>query len=185
MPPSVLREELLALVADRMSLSPELLSSLLGRGGRLAVPDAREGGRVPTRLPAQELSEREFLAYCIAFPDLGRPALAELDLARDFVAESTRRAAGWLRDHDAREAVDDGELTNALTPLRVRAQSPEITRGKFEVQRLQLALGRVRRDIDAAPAGSKTALAQRREELLRAYDEAVDRALGLDRLPAE
>jgi len=52
-------------------------------------------------------------------------------------------------------------------------------------QRLQLALGRVKRDIDAAPAGAKTALAKRREELHRAYDQAMDRALELDRLPAE
>jgi DNA primase len=184
-PPSVLREELLALVADRMSLSPELLTSLLGQGRRLAGPDRRDAARVPSRLPAQELSEREFLAYCIAFPELGGPALGELDLERDFVAESTRRAAAWLREHAAGEAVDDPELVAALTPLRVRAQSPDVIRGKFEVQRLQLALGRVKRDIDAAPPGSKTALAQRREELHRAYDLAVDHALGLDRLPAE
>ena len=41
------------------------------------------------------------------------------------------------------------------------------------------------RDIDVAPAGAKTALAKRREELHRAYDQAMDRALELDRLPAE
>ena len=185
LPPSVLREELLAQVADRLSLAPELLASLLGRGGRLATPDGREATRVPTRLPAQELSEREFLAYCIAFPELGGPALAELELERDFVAEPTRRAAAWLRDHAASEGPDDPELGTLLTALRVRASAPEITRARFDVQRLQLALGRVKRDIDAAPAGAKTALAKRREELHRAYDEAMDRALELDRLPAE
>jgi DNA primase len=185
MPPSVLREELLALVADRMSLAPELLTSLLGRGGRLAVSERRDAGRAPSRLPAQELSEREFLAYCIAFPELGGPALAELDLERDFVSESTRRAAAWLRDQADGETVDDPELGGLLTALRVQAGAARITRGKFEVQRLQLALGRLKRDIDTAPAGAKTALAKRREELHRAYDEAMDRALELDRLPAE
>ena len=92
LPPSVLREELLSLLADRLSLSPELVGSLLAQGRRLAEPSQDEGGaaRAPRRLPAQELAEREFLAYCIAFPELGAPALAELDLDRDFMAASTR-----------------------------------------------------------------------------------------------
>jgi DNA primase len=185
-PPSVLREELLVLAADRMSLSTELLTSLLGRGGRLAAPQMRDGaGRAPTRLPAQELSEREFLAYCIAYPELGRPALADLDVERDFTATSTRAAAAFLRDHAPSEPVEDPELAGVLNSLRVRASAPEITRGRFDVQRLQLALGRIKRDIDAAPAGAKTALAKRREELHRAYDDAMDRALEQDRLPAE
>jgi DNA primase len=185
-PPSVLREELLVLAADRMSLSTDLLTSLLGRGGRLAAPQVRDGaGRAPTRLPAQELSEREFLAYCIAYPELGGPALADLDVERDFTAASTRAAAAFLRDHAPSEPVEDPELAGVLNSLRVRASAPEITRGRFDVQRLQLALGRIKRDIDAAPAGAKTALAKRREELHRAYDDAMDRALEQDRLPAE
>jgi DNA primase len=185
-PPSVLREELLVLAADRMSLSTELLTSLLGRGGRLAAPQVRDGaGRAPTRLPAQELSEREFLAYCIAYPELGGPALADLDVERDFTAASTRAAAAFLRDHAPSEPVEDPELAGVLNSLRVRASAPEITRGRFDVQRLQLALGRIKRDIYAAPAGAKTALAKRREELHRAYDDAMDRALEQDRLPAE
>jgi DNA primase len=192
LPPSVLREELLSLIADRLSLSAQLVASLLAQGGRTtgtppAPQDpAREPARSPTRLPAQELSEREFLAYCIAFPDLGRPALAELDLERDFTAPSTRHAAAHLREH--LDAPTDGagpELAMLLTALRVRASAPEITRTRFDVQRLQLALGRIRRDIDAAPAGAKTGLAQRREELHRSYDAAMDRVLEQDRLPAE
>ncbi len=185
-PPSVLREELLALVADRLSLSPELLASLLGRGERLAQPaPSGPAARAPRRLPAQELAEREFLAYCIAFPDLGGPALADLDLERDVTAESTRRLAAHLRDHGASGEVEDPELAGMLTALKVSARSPEILRGRFEVQRLQLALGRARRDIDAAPAGAKAALAMRREELQKEYDSALDRALEQDRLPAE
>jgi DNA primase len=187
LPPSVLREELLSLLADRLSLSPELVGSLLAQGRRRAEPAPESGGaaRAPRRLPAQELAEREFLAYCIAFPDLGAPALADLDLDRDFTASSTRRVAAHLRDHGATGDVDDPELAGLLTALKVSARAPEILRGRFEVQRLQLALGRVRRDIDAAPAGAKAALAMRREELQREYDAAMDRALEQDRLPAE
>ena len=187
LPPSVLREELLALVADRLSVSSDLLVSLLAQGPRSASERQRaeSAGRAPSRLPAQELSEREFLAYCIAFPELGRPALAELDLECDFVVDRTRGAAAWLRDHAPSDHVEEPELADLLNSLKVRASAPEITRGRFEVQRLQLALGRVKRDIDAAPAGAKTALAKRREELHREYDGAMDRALEQDRLPAE
>ncbi len=183
--PSVLREELLALVADRLSLSPELVSSLLGQGGRLAAPSSPGAGRAPRRLPAQELAEREFLAYCIAFPDLGGPALAELDLERDIMGESTRQIAAHLRDRGAEADLEDPELAGLLTALKVSARAPEIRRGRFEVQRLQLALGRARRDIDAAPSGAKSALAMRREELQKQYDAALDRSLEQDRLPAE
>jgi DNA primase len=187
LPPSVLREELLSLLADRLSLSPELVGSLLAQGRRLAEPAPESGGaaRAPRRLPAQELAEREFLAYCIAFPELGSPALAELELDRDFTAESTRRVAAHLRDHGVTGEVEDPELAGLLTALKVSARAPEILRGRFEVQRLQLALGRVRRDIAAAPPGEKTALAKRREELQQAYNDALDRSLEQDRLPAE
>jgi DNA primase len=187
LPPSVLREELLSLLADRLSLSPELVGSLLAQGRRLTEPAPESGGgaRAPRRLPAQELAEREFLAYCIAFPELGAPVLAELDLDRDFTAASTRRVAAHLRDHGVTGEVEDPELAGLLTALKVSARAPEILRGRFEVQRLQLALGRVRRDIAAAPAGEKTALAKRREELQHAYNDALDRSLEQDRLPAE
>ncbi|MEA2179367.1 MAG: primase [Solirubrobacteraceae bacterium] len=189
-PPSVLREELLALVADRLSVSSELLVSLLSRGGRLATPtggSSSEPSRAANRLSPEEQVEREFLAYCVAFPDLGGPVLAELDIERELNVPAMQSAAAWLRDHlTALDGeIDDPDVASLLTALKVRAQAPEITRGGFEVQRLQLALRRVRRDISAAPAGAKTALAKRREELQKAFDDAQLMLLEQDRSGAE
>jgi hypothetical protein len=187
----VLREELLALVADRLSVSSELLVSLLSQGGRLASgggsSSSSDASRTATRLSPEEQVEREFLAYCVAFPDLGGPVLAELDIERELNVPSMQSAAAWLRDHLSAldGTIDDPDLASLLTALKVRAQAPEITRGGFEVQRLQLALRRVRRDISAAPAGAKTALAKRREELQKAFDDAQLTLLEQDRGGAE
>jgi DNA primase len=192
LPPSVLREELLALVADRLSLSSELLASLLARDGARPARAQAGGDRpAPAReavaLTGQERGEREFLAYCIAFPDLGEQALGALDLDGDLTVDATRRAAAHLREHlaDPGAGVEDPELGALLTALKVRARSPEIRRSGFEVQRLALMRGRLERDIAAARrAGQSLAeLARRREELRHAYDEAVDRSLEQDRQP--
>jgi DNA primase len=191
--PSVLREELPALVADRLSLSPELLGSLLARGG--AAGGARAGDRPERSSPAretvvltgQERGERELLAYCLAYPDLGEPALAGLDLQRDLTVDLTRRSALHLLEHlaDPGAGVEDAELAALLTALKVRARSPELRRSGLEVQRLALMRGRLERDIAAARrAGEGIAgLARRREELRHAYDEAIDRSLEQDRQP--
>jgi DNA primase len=196
LPPSVLREELLALVADRLELSVELLVSLLARGDALARPAAgrpagRPEGSAPARetvvLTGQERAERELLAYCIAYPDAGAQVLAGLDLERDLTVELTRRAALHLREHlaDPGAGVEDAELAALLTGLKVRARSPELRRGGLEVQRLALLRGSLERDIAAARrAGEGIAgLARRREELRQAYDDAVDRSLEQDRQP--
>jgi DNA primase len=201
LPPSVLREELLALVADRLSLSAELLASLLARGGAGAGggADARAGARpadraersapvretvVPT---GQERAERELLAYCIAYPDLGEQVLAGLDVERDLTVQLTRRAAEHLREHlaDPGADVQDAELGGLLTALKVRARSPELRRGGVEVQRLAIMRGRLEREIAAARRAGEgiAALARRREELRHAYDDAVDRSLEQDRQP--
>jgi hypothetical protein len=120
--------------------------------------------------------ERDFLASCIAFPDAGGPLLAALDLEHDLLTPSARRAAAHLRD--APDAEPPPELEGVLTALRVRAASPDISRTGLEIARLQIALGRVRRDIQAAPSGSKTALAKRREALQAELNEAMDTAAG-------
>ena len=58
LPPSVLREELLSLLADRLSLSPELVASLLAQGRRLAEPAPDVGWRRPRAAPAARAGAR-------------------------------------------------------------------------------------------------------------------------------
>ena len=192
LPRSVLREELLALVAERMSLEESLVASLLsgrapGRSQerpRAAAPAERNGGvRTPGPSPA-ERQEREFLAYCVARPELGGPALAGLELDADLTSELNRRAAAHLRAHLDAPAEGLGELDDEVAAVvravRVRAGQVETGPGGFAAERLQLALARVDRELAAARragAGDLATIAARRETLRREFNDAVDRAL--------
>src|SRR5947209_10714234 len=80
---SVLRTELLALVSDRLDVPVDLVERLLG--SRPASVPARPAGEAPagaTELAAhasrRDRTERAFLGLCLALPDSGRRALAEL-----------------------------------------------------------------------------------------------------------
>lgn len=183
--PSALREELLRIVADRMDLSQELLSSLLAgaavaRGGE----SAPAAGQSAQSIGRRERTERTFLAFCIARPELGGPALADLDLQHDFTVAATRRAATHLRAHltAPNQGIpdDDDELAALMRELTVRAarmsSAPPIA---FEIERLQLALARLDRDITAARrSGDEVAeLATRRAATQSQIDQALDRAM--------
>jgi len=192
LPPSVLREELLRLVADRMDLREELVAGLLGLGGSPAPRGPRPAApeRVPQRsvLSRREDQERTFLAFCLAEPELGRAALAELDVEADLTAPDVRRAAVVLRDHpdDPAGAVgeDDPALLALVRELRVRAGRLPRGAAAFEVERLQLRLARLEREVAAArrAGGDVHELAAARERtrarLDVAYTEAVERAPG-------
>ena len=103
LPPSAMREELLALVADRLDLAPALVASWLARGASTPPRAARTTAEVRVRtgpgrpaLDAVGRAERAFLAGCLALPAAGRERLAELDLDADFTSDLTRRAARRL-----------------------------------------------------------------------------------------
>lgn len=157
--PSVMRDELLRIVGDRLDLSQELLSSLLAQPGR--APAVREGQPVPAEsrrlasapLDRRERTERTFLALCIALPTLGAPALAELDLDANITAPATRAAAAHLREHlDAPTdgLADDHPIAGLVRELTVRAGGVTATPAVFRMERLQLELHRIERQITAA-----------------------------------
>jgi DNA primase len=171
MPPSAMRDEELRIVAGRVDLSTDLLNSLLSQ----APPAERgpQGGATEQRAVAaplgrREKQERTFLELCIALPDLGGPALAELDLEADLATAALRRAAAHLREHLAAptEALDDDEeLTSLVRALAVRAAGMErASPAQFRVERLQLELHRIEREIAAARSRDEpmTELARRR-----------------------
>lgn len=187
--PSVMREELLRIVADRMDLSTDLLNSLLAQRAAPA-PSERDGQPqgIEQRAPAaplgrREKQERTFLELCIALPDLGRLALAELDLDADLATPALRRAAVHLREHLAAptEGLDgDGELTALVRALAVRAAGMErASPAQFHVERLQLQLHRIEREIAAARAQDQpiTELARRRGETQAQIDRAMERVM--------
>ena len=190
LPPSVMREELLRNVADRMDLSTELLQSLLGQRAP-APPAERRAERPPAvepRGPAaplgrREKQERTFLALCIALPDLGGPALAALDLEADLATAALRHAAAHLREHlrsPTDGLGDDEELTALVRALSVRAAAMErASPAQFRVERLQLGLHRIEREIQAARAGGDPVqdLAERRGRMQAEIDRAMEQVM--------
>jgi DNA primase len=181
--PSVMREELVRIVANRMDLSQDMLASLLtqGDGARAAQGAAqRPDERPPTRpLDRRERTERTFLALCIALPGLGASALAELDLEADLATPALRRAAAHLRAHltaPTEGLEDDEELAALVRQLAVRAAGIErASPAQFGVERLQLALQRTEREIARARSQGEpvTELAGRRSQTQALIDRAM------------
>ncbi|MEY2517509.1 MAG: primase [bacterium] len=200
--PSAEREELRRIAADRLDLSPELLERVLPRGGgapngspagggagaaagaQASAGERRDGAHPSAVLGRREPTERSFLALCIALPALGAPALAELDLEADLTSNLTRRAAAHLREQLATPTAgldDDDPLLGFMRELAVgdaRAAPP--TTATFEIERLQLALARLDREIAgarAAAAGDISELARRRSQTQVELSKAVERAM--------
>jgi DNA primase len=220
--PSAMRLELTRLVSGRLALPESLAEELLAAGGRGGEAGGGTAAAGPTGgrrqqgpqgdsagsvgrasngaggrpggegLARRDETERAFLALCIASPQEGARALAELDLDAAFSSELVRRAARHLRDgnlaapmadppmsEDA-EGGEDTELTGLLAELVVKAGYDRAAPAMLEVQRLQLELARLDRDIQRArgSAGSDvTALATRRGEVKREFDAAYAKAL--------
>jgi DNA primase len=201
-PPSALREELIALVADRTDLSPALVGSWLaqgagsrarhGGGGRGA---SRQGGddraapgpsmSPPRAVDAFVEAEQEFLVACVAAPKAGAEALAALDLDAMFTDDVTRRAARHLRDHMQAplEGLDpeDADLSRLIAKLSVRAAQALGSADSIEGASINMELMRVRRDKAAARAsgqGGVAQLAAREDELRRRLDRIIERAMA-------
>jgi DNA primase len=200
-PPSALREELIALVADRTDLSPALVGSWLaqgagrargGGGARRPGGSARDdqaapgpAARPPRAVDAFVEAEQEFLVACVAAPKAGADALASLDLEAMFTDDVTRRAARHLRDHmhaplDGLDA-EDAELSTLIAKLSVRAAQALGSTDSIEGASINMELMRVRRDKAAARAsgqGGVAQLAAREDELRRRLDRVIERAMA-------
>jgi hypothetical protein len=139
---------------------------------------------VPSPLDRREENQRAFLALCLALPERGREALAEVDLERHFTSDLVRRAAAHLREHFGAPGEglpdDDPELAALIAELAVRAGGEPAEPVLLEVQSLQLELASIERQVHAAVAegrGDVVELAQRRQQLKRSFDRAQGRAL--------
>jgi DNA primase len=194
--PSAMRMELMRIVSGRLELSESVAEQMLSRGGPrergqgAGLASNGAGGRV-AGLPRREEAERAFLALCIASPQEGAQALASVDVDEHFDSELLRRAARRLRDGSLAEPLadpagdggrldEDPELQRLLAELVVEAGRGESHPAMLEVQRLQLELARVDRQIQRARGqggGDVVQLAERRAELKREFDTAYGRAL--------
>jgi len=178
--PSVTRDELVRLVADRLSLSESLIESLVR--GALVEPGGR--GAVLRAADRRAQTERLFLGLCLALPEVGERRLAEIEPEEHFTSPLLRRAALHLREHlrSPRWGVpaEDSELEALMAELSVRASAEAVTPERLEVEATQLELARVDRAISAAQAageGDIAALATRRAKVKVDLDRAMDRAM--------
>jgi DNA primase len=183
---SVVRDELLGLVADRLNVAPSVLADRLVRNrddrGRSA-PEGNGRGRPAAALDPAGRAERSFLAQCLAAPEVGRQALAALDVDVAFTTDLMRRAALHLRHRLAGRTelpADDDQLTALVAELVVRAGEMRPSEAALEGERLSLELLGIERQIIAArtaAAGDVTPLVTRRQELKRQRDAAIARAM--------
>jgi DNA primase len=157
LPPSVLREELVQLVAGRLGLTENLVASALAGERRPRFEDprpARESNGARAVLDRREQSERAFLAYCLALPDEGEQRLAAADLDELFSSPETRRAAEYLRGRLRSPAGElpagDEPLARLVAELVIRAGQLEATPAKLELEALQLDLHNLDRQIATA-----------------------------------
>jgi DNA primase len=150
----------------------------------------RPAGGAGTRaggMSGREETERAFLALCIASPEQGEAALAGLDVDEHFSSELLRRAARHLRAVGLSEPMSGGEgadgddeLRRLLAELVVEAGRERARPAMLEVQRLQLELAGIDRQIQRARArqsGEVNELAGRRAEVKRDFDRANERVL--------
>jgi DNA primase len=137
-------------------------------------------------MSGREETERAFLALCIASPEQGEAALAGLDVDEHFSSELLRRAARHLRavrlsEPMSGEGADgDDDLRRLLAELVVEAGRERARPAMLEVQRLQLELAGIDRQIQRARArqsGEVNELAGRRAVDKRDFDRANERVL--------
>ena len=206
--PSAMRLELTRIVSERLDLPPSLAERALAeaeprtaapRGGGARAPAAANGGGDSPPQAREAIAdgsdgdsltsrgastERAFLALCIASPGAGEQALAQLDLDASFTSELMRRAAQHLRSHlsEPRAGLPEGDagLASLVAQLVVEAGRESAREDMLEVQRLQLELARMDREIQRTRArqqGEVSELARQRSEVKREFERAYARVL--------
>jgi DNA primase len=202
LPPSAMRMELTRIVSGRLALPESVAEQLLSAGGApratagrkaaaASIERAGNGSGARAGLSGREDTERAFLALCIASPQEGVAALEGLDVDAHFSSELLRRAARHLRERrlsepmaslaeETDEVDGDLELRRLLAELIVEAGRERADPAMLDVQRLQLELARVDRQIQQArgrEGGDVNELAKRRAQVKQEFDRANERVL--------
>ncbi len=192
---SALRDELLALAADGVGVTPAKLGDWLAAVPRPAQTRGDEPSGAPAAKPAAPTRtildpagriERAFLVQCLASPQDGRAALTKLDVDRDLTVPVFRRAAALLAEHAGDPGLtamagDDEDLARALAELQVRAASARPLRSVLDAELLRLQMAAVDRELaatSAGDAGARVALVNRREELRHEVEQRVAETLS-------
>ncbi|MFI4993824.1 MAG: DNA primase [Solirubrobacterales bacterium] len=186
---STVRDELTRLVSSRFARPNDLVEKRLAEPAKRSPSTPAAGqtkAKVRVDLSRLDKTEREFLALCIAAPEDGLTSLRGLDVEEHFSSSLMRRAARYLMDNGLPVSMsapgldDDLDLRALLAELIVQAGSEEPRSEMLDVQRLQLELARVDRQIRRArgeESGEVSELAKRRGEVKREFDKANERVL--------
>jgi DNA primase len=167
LPPSALREELLALAADRLDLQTAMVSSWLA-GGESAdggsAPRLSRAGGPPARRPdvkappipqdPSALAERALLMYCINVGSEGLATLQRLD--EEAFSDPMNRAVArhlvehWERPVEALTEDADDRLRSLVTRLVMKAGEEDLTPAVLQQQLARVELAHINRQIAAA-----------------------------------
>ena len=174
---SVVRDELVRRVADRLEVPPSYLESTAGpaRGGgatasnrstggsepdgrRVAEPNGAGGGPTTASVPRRpaaptpaERGERAFLAMCVGQPELGRELLEQV--GDGHLSERMRHVRDHLLEHlddPLAELPDDPDRTALVTEVAMLAEAEPSSEAALRLSFLQLDLRRVERDLRRA-----------------------------------
>jgi DNA primase len=178
LPASILRDELVRLVAGRLQMSSELVDATLARSSARtlrASPEPPRSNGAHAALARREQTERAFLALCLALPEEGEARLAGADLDELFSAPSTRRAAEYLRGRLRSPAGElpagDEPLARLVAELVIRAGQLEATPAKLELEALQLDLHSLDRRIAIARTEGEGGIRELAAERQHVLDE--------------
>jgi DNA primase len=196
LPGSVVRDDLMRRVAARLELNEGQLRSRLasvsapasrgaggpagGNGRGVADPAQARPSAPPPR------AEREFLALCIALPELGARTLAGIDVDELLTAESMRWAARHVAPRTSTPMVDlpdDEERAHVIRRLvELADRLPDPSGHRLEHARLVLDRDRLDRAIIRArgEGAGTTELAREREGVREAIRAVVARIEAAD-----
>jgi len=157
--PSVERDELVRLVADRLELSDDLTARLSMGGSAASGNGARAPERV--RLSPRERDERLFLGLCLAFPERGLDLLLSLDVAH-FPEPARWQAATVVRRRLSGEPApeEDRSWSSVIAELTALASQEATSETVLEELYWKLRLRQVEDELKALQQNADLTLSQ-------------------------
>jgi DNA primase len=150
--PTIIRQELVPIAADRLGVDPRVIHSQLGAPAPRAKADARPAP--PMRPVSQvERSERVFLSLCLGLGERGREYL-ERSSPEHFATELMRRARLHLLTHTGDPFADltpaEQELSSAVMEIVQMADEGSVGEQELQLSYLEMERRRLERDLLAA-----------------------------------
>ena len=169
--PSVERDDLVRLAADRLDLSEDLAARLVSAPAMAAANGADPAP--PLGLSARERDERLFLGLCIAFPERGLDLLCSLDVAH-FSEPSRWQAATVVRRRLAGELAPEEERAWAPMIAELTALASQEATSDRVLQELfwKLSLRRVEDELKGLQQNADLSLSQQ-QRLQELQDERL------------